>query len=182
MKIFVPKNFFINKPFYYTLCKLTLTQTCHLSSVSSLFQCYNTYNIQSHTFCPPAKIVICRFRSVRRCRRFMYLQLLQVIKTTTQQFFKFSNCRLFNMQVSGLIALLRLFVGRKYNPLRGGIDSCEYTNQELFVGTVAFTILLLLLPTTTMYYIVFTLVSQGCLSLVSTYRHCAKWVEPIQEV
>ncbi|KAI5651876.1 n-acetylglucosaminyl transferase component (Gpi1) domain-containing protein [Phthorimaea operculella] len=57
----------------------------------------------------------------------------------------------------GLIALLRLFVGRKYNPLRGGIDSCEYTNQELFVGTVAFTILLLLLPTTTMYYIVFTL-------------------------
>lgn len=64
--------------------------------------------------------------------------------------------RLFNIQISGLIALLRLFVGRKYNPLRGGIDSCEYTNQELFVGTVAFTILLLLLPTTTLYYIVFT--------------------------
>uniref|UniRef100_A0A1E1WQB3 Phosphatidylinositol N-acetylglucosaminyltransferase subunit Q n=1 Tax=Pectinophora gossypiella TaxID=13191 RepID=A0A1E1WQB3_PECGO len=65
--------------------------------------------------------------------------------------------RLFNIQISGLVALMRLFVGRKYNPLRGGIDSCEYTNQELFVGTVAFTILLLLLPTTTMYYIVFTL-------------------------
>lgn len=62
------------------------------------------------------------------------------------------------MQISGLIALLRLFVGRKYNPLRGSIDSCEYTNQELFVGTVAFTILLLLLPTTALYYIVFTLV------------------------
>ena len=54
--------------------------------------------------------------------------------------------------------MFRLFVGRKYNPLRGGIDSCEYTNQELFVGTVAFTILLLLLPTTVMYYIVFTMV------------------------
>ncbi|CAG5059741.1 unnamed protein product [Parnassius apollo] len=65
--------------------------------------------------------------------------------------------RLFNIQISGLTALLRLFVGRKYNPLRGGVDSCEYTNQELFVGTVAFTILLLLLPTTIMYYIVFTL-------------------------
>ncbi|KAF9424068.1 hypothetical protein HW555_000777 [Spodoptera exigua] len=65
--------------------------------------------------------------------------------------------RLFNIQISGLIALLRLFVGRKYNPLRGGIDSCEYTNQELFVGTVAFTMLLLLLPTTTLYYIVFTM-------------------------
>ncbi|XP_041978753.1 phosphatidylinositol N-acetylglucosaminyltransferase subunit Q [Aricia agestis] len=65
--------------------------------------------------------------------------------------------RLFNIQVSGLTALLRLFVGRKYNPLRNVIDSCEYTNQELFVGTVAFTILLLLLPTTLMYYIVFTM-------------------------
>ncbi|CAG9786158.1 unnamed protein product [Diatraea saccharalis] len=65
--------------------------------------------------------------------------------------------RMFNIQVSGLIALMRFFVGRKYNPLRGSIDSCEYSNQELFVGTVAFTILLLLLPTTTMYYIVFTL-------------------------
>ncbi|XP_053607219.1 phosphatidylinositol N-acetylglucosaminyltransferase subunit Q isoform X2 [Plodia interpunctella] len=65
--------------------------------------------------------------------------------------------RMFNIQISGLIALLRFFVGRKYNPLRDGIDSCEYTNQELFVGTVAFTILLLLLPTTAMYYIVFTL-------------------------
>ncbi|KAJ0177225.1 hypothetical protein K1T71_007234 [Dendrolimus kikuchii] len=75
--------------------------------------------------------------------------------------------RLFNMQISGLIALLRLFVGRKHNPLRGGIDSCEYTNQELFVGTVAFTILLLLLPTTTMYYIVFTLLR--ILSLMVQY-------------
>ncbi|XP_059047019.1 phosphatidylinositol N-acetylglucosaminyltransferase subunit Q [Achroia grisella] len=65
--------------------------------------------------------------------------------------------RLFNLQISGIIALLRFFVGRKYNPLKGSIDSCEYSNQELFVGTVAFTILLLLLPTTTMYYIVFTL-------------------------
>ncbi|XP_026724999.1 phosphatidylinositol N-acetylglucosaminyltransferase subunit Q isoform X2 [Trichoplusia ni] len=75
--------------------------------------------------------------------------------------------RLFNIQISGLIALLRLFVGRKYNPLRGGIDSCEYTNQELFVGTVAFTILLLLLPTTALYYIVFTLFR--VLSLVVQY-------------
>ncbi|XP_075973534.1 phosphatidylinositol glycan anchor biosynthesis class Q isoform X2 [Anticarsia gemmatalis] len=75
--------------------------------------------------------------------------------------------RLFNIQISGLIALMRLFVGRKYNPLRGGIDSCEYTNQELFVGTVAFTILLLLLPTTALYYIVFT--GFRVLSLVVQY-------------
>ncbi|XP_045486852.1 phosphatidylinositol N-acetylglucosaminyltransferase subunit Q isoform X2 [Pieris rapae] len=75
--------------------------------------------------------------------------------------------RLFNIQISGLTAMLRLFVGRKYNPLRNCIDSCEYTNQELFVGTVAFTILLLLLPTTLMYYIVFTMFR--VLSLLAQY-------------
>ncbi|XP_050683249.1 phosphatidylinositol N-acetylglucosaminyltransferase subunit Q [Leptidea sinapis] len=75
--------------------------------------------------------------------------------------------RLFNLQISGLSALLRLFVGKKQNPLRGCIDSCQYTNQELFVGTVAFTILLLLLPTTIMYYIVFTLFR--VLSLLGQY-------------
>lgn len=85
--------------------------------------------------------------------------------------------RLFNIQISGLIALLRLFVGRKYNPLRGGIDSCEYTNQELFVGTVAFTILLLLLPTTTLYYIVFTMFR--VLSLVVQYL-IAKMIYMVQ--
>lgn len=85
--------------------------------------------------------------------------------------------RLFNMQISGLIALLRLFVGRKYNPLRSGIDSCEYNNQELFVGTVAFTILLLLLPTTTLYYIVFTMFR--IVSLVAQYA-LAKLIYTIQ--
>ncbi|CAG9133362.1 unnamed protein product [Plutella xylostella] len=65
--------------------------------------------------------------------------------------------RLFNIQMSGLIALFRLFVGRKRNPLRARIDSCEYCSEQLFVGTVAFSALLLLLPTTTMYYTVFTI-------------------------
>ncbi|XP_028171795.1 phosphatidylinositol N-acetylglucosaminyltransferase subunit Q [Ostrinia furnacalis] len=85
--------------------------------------------------------------------------------------------RMFNMQISGLIALLRFFVGRKYNPLRKGIDSCEYTNQELFVGTVAFTIMLLLLPTTLMYYIVFTMFR--VLSLLVEYV-LAKFIYQIQ--
>lgn len=55
----------------------------------------------------------------------------------------------------GLSALWRLFLGRKYNPLRNRVDSCQYSHRQLFVGTLAFTILLFLLPTTTMYYAVF---------------------------
>nr|CAD7261953.1 unnamed protein product [Timema shepardi] len=65
-------------------------------------------------------------------------------------------CRLYSLQLSGLLALFRLFLGKKYNPLRGRVDSCQYSPDQLFVGTLAFTILLFLLPTTFMYYIVFT--------------------------
>lgn len=64
--------------------------------------------------------------------------------------------RLYNLQISGLLALWRLFLGRKKNPLRGRVDSCQYTANQLFIGTLAFTILLFLLPTTLMYYVVFT--------------------------
>lgn len=59
----------------------------------------------------------------------------------------------------GLCALWRLFLGRKYNPLRNRVDSCHYSHRQLFVGTLAFTILLFLLPTTTLYYAVFATVS-----------------------
>ncbi|XP_060523018.1 phosphatidylinositol N-acetylglucosaminyltransferase subunit Q [Cylas formicarius] len=63
--------------------------------------------------------------------------------------------RLFSLQVKGLVSLWRLFIGRKHNPLRNRVDSCEYSPNQLFIGTLGFTILLFLLPTTTMYYIVF---------------------------
>ncbi|XP_044733371.1 phosphatidylinositol N-acetylglucosaminyltransferase subunit Q [Chrysoperla carnea] len=63
--------------------------------------------------------------------------------------------RFYRFQIMGLSALWRLFLGRKYNPLRNRVDSCQYSHRQLFVGTLAFTILLFLLPTTTMYYAVF---------------------------
>ncbi|XP_015608176.1 phosphatidylinositol N-acetylglucosaminyltransferase subunit Q [Cephus cinctus] len=64
--------------------------------------------------------------------------------------------RLFNIQLRGLTALFRLFLGKKQNPLRERIDSCEYQPNQLFVGTLLFTILLFLMPTTWVYYAVFT--------------------------
>lgn len=72
--------------------------------------------------------------------------------------FHSNNFRLYSLQVSGLVALWRLFLGRKHNPLRGRVDSCQYSPDQLFVGTLAFTILLFLFPTTFMYYIVFAVV------------------------
>ncbi|XP_076235041.1 uncharacterized protein LOC143179612 [Calliopsis andreniformis] len=64
--------------------------------------------------------------------------------------------RLFNIQLKGITALFRLFLGKKKNPLRERVDSCQYQPDQLFVGTLLFTILLFLMPTTWVYYAVFT--------------------------
>ncbi|XP_015111252.1 phosphatidylinositol N-acetylglucosaminyltransferase subunit Q [Diachasma alloeum] len=64
--------------------------------------------------------------------------------------------RLFNIQIRGLTALFRLFLGKKRNPLRERVDSCQYQADQLFVGTLLFTIILFLMPTTWVYYSVFT--------------------------
>ncbi|XP_033215633.1 N-acetylglucosaminyl-phosphatidylinositol biosynthetic protein gpi1 isoform X2 [Belonocnema kinseyi] len=67
-----------------------------------------------------------------------------------------SSILLDNADVRGLTALFRLFLGKKKNPLRERVDSCEYQPDQLFVGTLIFTILLFLMPTTWVYYSVFT--------------------------
>lgn len=63
------------------------------------------------------------------------------------------------MQVYVLSALWRLFRGKKWNVLRRRVDSASFDVDQLFVGTLLFTIFLFLLPTTALYYTVFTLVS-----------------------
>ncbi|KAL3877906.1 hypothetical protein ACJMK2_035548 [Sinanodonta woodiana] len=65
--------------------------------------------------------------------------------------------RLYRLQVYALSSLWRLFRGKKWNVLRQRIDSAVYDVDQLFLGTLMFTILLFLLPTTALYYIVFTL-------------------------
>lgn len=57
--------------------------------------------------------------------------------------------------MSGISALWRLFRGKKWNELRSRVDSYSYDNEQLFIGTILFTILLFLLPTVFMYYLVF---------------------------
>uniref|UniRef100_A0AAY5KR96 Phosphatidylinositol glycan anchor biosynthesis, class Q n=1 Tax=Esox lucius TaxID=8010 RepID=A0AAY5KR96_ESOLU len=67
------------------------------------------------------------------------------------------GARLYCLKVYGLTSLWRLFRGRKWNVLRQRVDSCSYDMDQLFIGTLLFTILLFLLPTTALYYLVFTL-------------------------
>ena len=54
----------------------------------------------------------------------------------------------------------RLFRGKKWNPLRNRVDTLPHSpdiaNHRFFTGTLLFTILLFLLPTTALYYAIFT--------------------------
>lgn len=48
--------------------------------------------------------------------------------------------------------------GRKWNPLRQRLDNFDYTVKQHIVGSLVFTPLLLLLPTTSVFYIFFSTV------------------------
>ena len=76
--------------------------------------------------------------------------------------------RVLSLQVSALKSLARLFMGKKWNILRERIDSYDYDNSQLLVGTIVFTILLFLLPTTAMYFLIFLLLRtvQFCVQLI----------------
>ncbi|KAM8824197.1 phosphatidylinositol N-acetylglucosaminyltransferase subunit Q [Synchiropus picturatus] len=67
------------------------------------------------------------------------------------------GARLYCLKVYSLSSLWRLFRGKKWNVLRQRVDSCSYDLDQLFIGTLLFTVLLFLLPTTALYYLVFTL-------------------------
>ncbi|XP_002129923.2 uncharacterized protein LOC100175389 [Ciona intestinalis] len=63
--------------------------------------------------------------------------------------------RLYGLQMCGLVSLGRLFRGLKHNPLRQRVDSMTQQSERLFIGTLVFTALLFLLPTTMLYYVIF---------------------------
>ncbi|XP_039629710.1 phosphatidylinositol N-acetylglucosaminyltransferase subunit Q [Polypterus senegalus] len=89
------------------------------------------------------------------------------------------GARLYCLKIYGLSSLWRLFRGKKWNVLRQRVDSCSYDLDQLFIGTLLFTILLFLLPTTVLYYLVFTLLRllvvlfQGlfhlCMDLINSF-------------
>ncbi|KAL1452496.1 hypothetical protein WDU94_006723 [Cyamophila willieti] len=82
--------------------------------------------------------------------------------------------RVYNIQLQSLLILTRVFIGKKRNPEPGKVDSVPYTTEQLFIGTLAFTVLLFLLPTTLIYYVVFTVIRlliitvEGCLNRIKT--------------
>lgn len=93
-------------------------------------------------------------------------------------FFVISN-RVFTLQVSALKSLGRLFMGKKWNILRERVDSCDFNMNQLLVGTIVFTILLFLLPTTGMYTLAFLYLRLVQFSVQFNLRICAVFVNKI---
>ncbi|KAK2196293.1 Phosphatidylinositol N-acetylglucosaminyltransferase subunit Q-GPI1 [Babesia duncani] len=56
-----------------------------------------------------------------------------------------------------IYSLLQLFKGKKWNELKTALDSNHYTRDQLFLGTVIFTLLVILYPTIWLFYITFVL-------------------------
>ena len=80
------------------------------------------------------------------------------------------------MHLSALRSMFRLFMGRKWNPLRKRVDSCRYNPNQLLLGTLFFISLLFLLPTTSMFYGVFLSLRIIQYSIQSVIRLCIVFI------
>ena len=64
-----------------------------------------------------------------------------------------------------------MFIGKKYNPLRDRIDSANSTVDQLLIGTIVFTILLFLFPTTLVFYCVFLALQTVATAVVTGVKY-----------
>ncbi|EFA78711.1 ubiquitin-protein ligase [Heterostelium album PN500] len=65
------------------------------------------------------------------------------------------SARFYLLQLMLLKSLWNLFRGVKYNPLRKRTDSCDFDQYQLLLGTLLFTLIFFLFPTTAVYYFFF---------------------------
>ncbi|OAY66976.1 Phosphatidylinositol N-acetylglucosaminyltransferase subunit Q, partial [Ananas comosus] len=92
---------------------------------------------------------------------------------------------LYSQQIQVLASLWRLFRGRKWNPLRQRLDSYDYTVEQHVVGSLLFTPILLLLPTTSAFYIFFTMLNSMITSIcimveiMISFLHATPYAEVI---
>lgn len=87
------------------------------------------------------------------------LAVLDVLLLRTAFFyvtaFYFLATKLYASEVRCLVSLWNLFRGKKWNILHNRLDSADYTLDQLLLGTVLFSVLTFLLPTISVYYVLF---------------------------
>ncbi|KAJ1980301.1 pig-Q [Dimargaris verticillata] len=80
--------------------------------------------------------------------------------------------RIYHWQLAVLHSLLNLFRGRRINPLRCRIDSCNFELDQLLLGTILLALVFFLFPTIAVYYLTFAtsrvgiIVAQGGLEMI----------------
>ncbi|XP_040570466.1 phosphatidylinositol N-acetylglucosaminyltransferase subunit Q [Lepeophtheirus salmonis] len=94
----------------------------------------------------------------------MVLDIFNIVTFHVRCFHIYAR-RLLISQSCAIKSLWRLFLGKKYNPLRNRVDSCAHNIDQLFVGTLAFTIALFLYPTTLTYFVVFKTLERAVLAV-----------------
>ena len=85
-------------------------------------------------------------------------KMFRILKQLTHSYYMYFHNRLYGITLHGLGSTLRMFGGRKWNPLRSRYDSGDFSWDQLCVGMFIFSSLLLLLPTLLVYYVVFLVV------------------------
>jgi len=104
--------------------------------------------------------------------------LIRILTIHIHCFYAYAR-RLALSQYKGLLALWRLFLGKKYNPLRDRVDSADNNVEQLFLGTIIFTILLFLMPTTVTFFSVFLalkLVANGVTFMMRKSVSVIQWI------
>ena len=84
--------------------------------------------------------------------------LLSILSSQLVLFYLMS-ARVYAMELGAILSLFRLFRGKKRNVLRNRIDSCDYSMEQIVLGTFMFTLLCFLFPTIAAYYLSFAMVS-----------------------
>ncbi|GAM20610.1 hypothetical protein SAMD00019534_037850, partial [Acytostelium subglobosum LB1] len=79
------------------------------------------------------------------------------------------SARFYLLQLVLLKSLWNLFRGVKYNPLRKRTDSCDFDQYQLLLGTLLFTLIFFLFPTTSIYYYFFAMFKAGLAVLLSMF-------------
>eukprot|EP01102_Stenamoeba_stenopodia_P010707 TRINITY_DN3255_c0_g2_i1.p1 TRINITY_DN3255_c0_g2~~TRINITY_DN3255_c0_g2_i1.p1 ORF type:complete len:572 (-),score=99.79 TRINITY_DN3255_c0_g2_i1:158-1873(-) len=89
---------------------------------------------------------------------FSFLRDLLVIATMHVRLFHFIAQQIYLIQLHAFSSFWKLFRGKKHNVLKQRIDSCDYEIDQLLLGTLLFTLLFFLFPTTAAYYYFFAFV------------------------
>lgn len=145
LKTGVPGGFKLNTPLDHFLGDKFLTVLGFVKNIYLM--------AEPCIWCTVTIIVVSSFGGLTVGLSLLY-DFLSFLNLCTTSLFIFA-ARIFSIQLSALRSLARLFMGKKWNKLRMRVDSCDFDMSRLLLGTVLFTILLFLVPTTAMYYLVF---------------------------